>query len=131
MKRHFNKLLSLVLMLSLILLPFYGSIPVVSEASSEGQEGTANPAYTMTSLEGEDIVTTVTPGQPTIIVFGMTTCSNTQRTIKGLADSGKAADGSVRVIYAECNNNMGVKILFSVANLVNILEIQRMYGTLT
>lgn len=103
MKRHFNKLLSLVLMLSLILLPFYGSIPVVSEASSEGQEGTANPAYTMTSLEGEDIVTTVTPGQPTIIVFGMTTCSNTQRTIKGLADSGKAADGSVRVIYAECN----------------------------
>lgn len=103
MKKHFNKLVSLVLMLSLVLLPFYGSIPVISEASSEGQEEVSNPAFKLTSLDGEDIFTTVTPGQATIIVFGRTTCSNTQRTVKGIADSGKAADGSVRVIYGECS----------------------------
>ena len=75
MKKRSYRLMSLLLILSLVILPFSGTVSVIKAmAASLGE----NPAYTFTSTDGNEVSTTVTKGQPTVIILGNTTCGNTQ-----------------------------------------------------
>lgn len=98
MKKRSYRLISLLLILSLVILPFSGTVSATKAATvSIG----ANPAYIFTSTDGEDVSTTVTPGQPTVIIFGQPTCGNTQGTLKDIASSEWISSGNVRVIFGE------------------------------
>lgn len=101
MKKHCYRLLAILLVLSLAILPYLGNIPATkTAAASYGQ----NLAYYLTSIEDEMISTTVTKGQPTVIVFGQPTCGNTQGTLKEIAASEWLKSGKVRVIFGESSN---------------------------
>ena len=60
-----------------------------------------NLSYTFTSTDDEMVSTTVTPGQPTVIVLGATTCGNTKGTLQDIAKSDWIGSGKVRVIFGE------------------------------
>lgn len=98
MKKHSYRLISLLLILSLVILPFSGTYTATKAAAASLG---ANPDYTFTSTDDEKVSTTVTPGQPTVIIFGQTTCGNTQGTLKNIASSDWIGSGKVRVIFAE------------------------------
>lgn len=98
MKKRSYSLISLLLILSLVILPFSGTVSFKKAAAASLG---ANPAYTFTSTDDEMVSTTVTPGQPTVIIFGQPTCGNTQGTLKDIAASSWISSGEVRVIFAE------------------------------
>lgn len=98
MKKRSYRLMSLLLILSLVILPFSGTISATKAAAASLGE---NPAYIFTSTDDEMVSTTVTPGQPTVIIFGQPTCGNTQGTLKDIAASDWIGSGKVRVIFGE------------------------------
>lgn len=98
MKKRSYRLMSLLLILSLVILPFSGTVSLTKAAAASLGE---NPAYTFTSTDDEMVSTTVTPGQPTVIIFGQPTCGNTQGTLKDIAASDWIGSGKVRVIFGE------------------------------
>lgn len=100
MKKYFYRVVSLLLFLSLVILPFSGNYSGMKVLAQEGYD---NPQYSLTSVDDEKISTTVNPGQATIIIFGRTDCGITQGVIKDIAASGWVHDKDIRVIFAECS----------------------------
>lgn len=115
MKKRSYRLMSLLLILSLVILPFSGTVSVIKAmAASLGE----NPAYTFTSTDGNEVSTTVTKGQPTVIILGNTTCGNTQGTLKDIASSSWIGSGKVRVIFGDLSGK----------NLEEIKTFKQNYG---
>ena len=97
MKKRSYRLMSLLLILSLVILPFSGTVSATKAVAASLGE---NLSYT-TSTDDEMVSTTVTPGQPTVIVLGATTCGNTKGTLQDIAKSDWIGSGKVRVIFGE------------------------------
>jgi len=100
MKKQIYQIVSFLLLLSLIVLPFSG---VVTRTRAATQDGYDNPEFRLTTVDDETIVTTTGTGQGTIIVFGTTKCGITQGVIRDIAASQWVGDADVRVIFAECS----------------------------
>lgn len=98
MKKRSYRLMSLLLILSLVILPFSGTVSATKAVAASLGE---NLSYTFTSTDDEMVSTTVTPGQPTVIVLGATTCGNTKGTLQDIAKSDWIGSGKVRVIFGE------------------------------
>lgn len=98
MKKRSYRLMSLLLILSLVILPFSGTVSATKAVAASLGE---NLSYTFTSTDNETVSTTVTPGQPTVIVLGATTCGNTKGTLQDIAKSDWIGSGKVRVIFGE------------------------------
>lgn len=98
MKKRSYRLMSLLLILSLVILPFSGTVSATKAVAASLGE---NLSYTFTSTDDETVSTTVTPGQPTVIVLGATTCGNTKGTLQDIAKSDWIGSGKVRVIFGE------------------------------
>lgn len=98
MKKRSYRLMSLLLILSLVILPFSGTVSATKAVAASLGE---NLSYTFTSTDNETVSTTVTPGQPTVIILGATTCGNTKGTLQDIAKSDWIGSGKVRVIFGE------------------------------
>lgn len=98
MKKRSYRLMSLLLILSLVILPFSGTVSATKAVAASLGE---NLSYTFTSTDDEMVSTTVTTGQPTVIILGATTCGNTKGTLQDIAKSDWIGSGKVRVIFGE------------------------------
>lgn len=97
-KRIFHNFLLLVLLLILVFV-----IHSETKIQAASRKGTANPEYTFTSVNGEEVSTTAQPGITTVLVFGKTNCGNSQGVIRNIANSDWVRRTDIRIIFAECN----------------------------
>lgn len=72
-----------------------------AETGSGESEGFANFNYSLLTTDDRQISTKSSGVKATVLVFGRTTCGNTQATISGLAKSAYAATGDIHVVYAD------------------------------
>lgn len=101
-----KKQISWILLLLLLFCAFsFGQVVPGTEAlaASDSLPGFENTEYMFTSIDGDSVSTQSNEGQATVIVFGRTTCGNSQATVKNIAASSWVDSKDVRVIFAECD----------------------------
>ena len=73
-----------------------------AQGMAKGSSGNfSNFNYTLLTIDGKEVTTSSNGGRPTILIFGRTTCGNTQTTLSRLAQSEQVQNGKVHVIYAD------------------------------
>lgn len=93
---------ALFLMVWLLLIPLAGNFAGM-EAQAASGEKPDNMEYTFASISGWEVSTKTEMGKVTVLVFGYTTCGNSQATIQNIAKSDWVSSAGIRVVFAESN----------------------------
>ena len=91
------------LLLLFLALPFLGRILGSEALAADGDTGVVNPQYTFKSVDGVSVSTKTEQGEVTLLLFGRTTCTKTQKTVNEIAKSTWVGSSNLRVIFAECD----------------------------
>lgn len=102
MKKNFLQVFPLFLLLFFLLYSNHNLEAKVLAAPIAQTDGT-NFEYTFTSTKGETISTLANSRQTTVLIFGHINCSNSQNTVRNIANSQWVSNPDIRVIFAECN----------------------------
>lgn len=93
---------ALFLIVWLLLIPLAGNFAGM-EAQAASGEKPDNMEYTFASINGWEVSTKTEMGKVTVLVFGYTTCGNSQATIRNIAKSDWVSSAGIRVVFAEAN----------------------------
>lgn len=72
-----------------------------STGSSVSDSGMENYVYGLKSIDGATVSTKARPNETTVLIFGYTTCGNTNSTLKSIDKSEWISRPDIRVVYAD------------------------------